>query len=139
MPQPSREAGAALLFTISKTDVMKNIYTALALLLPFWAAGQTKFDNTWIFGYAYSDTTTDGTIVRFDKGYPEYTAFKIPWAVTNANAAISDTKGKLMFYSNGCKIMNSQHKIMKNGNGINQGGYFYEQWFVKNLSSWQRT
>ncbi len=34
---------------------------------------------------------------------------------------MSDIQGNLQYYSNGCEIMNTQDKIMKNGNKINPG------------------
>ncbi len=128
MPQPSREAGAALLFTLLMTDAMKNISAVLVLLMPLWVLGQAKFDNTWVFGYDYSDTSSskDGTIIQFINGDIQYTAFEIPWGL-KANAAISNSSGQLLFYTNGCKIMSSKHEIMISGNGINEGGYYYEQ------------
>jgi hypothetical protein len=38
-----------------------------------------------------------------------------------SNTSMSDATGKLLFYSNGCYIVNAAHQIMENGDSINPG------------------
>ena len=38
-----------------------------------------------------------------------------------SNTSVSDPEGKLLFYSNGCKIINAKGKLMLNGDSINPG------------------
>jgi hypothetical protein len=37
---------------------------------------------------------------------------------------ISDAEGNLLFYSNGCFVMNNEHEMMENGDDINIGEYY---------------
>lgn len=108
---------------------MKNISAALVLFMPFLLSAQVKHDNTWLFGYTADDTISTGyggTLVSFNNGTPHSTYFNIPFAL-DANASISDQSGKLLFYTNGCKILGIDHKEIKNGMEINKGGYYYDQ------------
>ncbi|GIV32304.1 MAG: hypothetical protein KatS3mg030_610 [Saprospiraceae bacterium] len=36
---------------------------------------------------------------------------------------MSDAEGHLLFYSNGCEVMNWAHQLVENGDSINPGSY----------------
>ncbi len=44
------------------------------------------------------------------------------------NALICDREGNLLFYSNGCAVADRLHRIMPNGEGINDGEFFQTLW-----------
>lgn len=50
----------------------------------------------------------------------------------DANASMSDSSGNLLFYTDGCSVANSEHQIMENGTGINEGGIIYKQYCADN-------
>lgn len=44
--------------------------------------------------------------------------------IHGANVTISDVEGKLLWYSNGCEIINRYHQTMENGDSINYNAYW---------------
>ncbi|GAB4497447.1 MAG: hypothetical protein OHK0019_31080 [Saprospiraceae bacterium] len=96
---------------------------------PVLLQAQVKFDNTWIFGDNLSDTSGGkfwGAILDFKETPPNLSFFQIPVDL-DATAMISDSAGNLLFYSNGCIILNRKHEAMPNGDSINFGGATYQQ------------
>jgi len=43
---------------------------------------------------------------------------------TGLNASIADEEGNLLFYSNGCQVVDANHQIMPNGTELNNNDYF---------------
>lgn len=106
-----------------------RLWFLLFTLLPLLSSAQVKFDYTWIFGDNYVDTAAGdfgGAILDFKKSPPSLSFFQIPIDL-QATAMISDSTGNLLFYTNGCVVMNRQHELMENGDDINVGGLVYEQ------------
>lgn len=109
---------------------MKKV-AALFILLLF--AGRTlcaqgKEDYTWVLGYPNDPPTeihplVGGSLLSFKNGPPDTSRF-VTGAGMTMSASISDDKGDLLFYSNGCEVFNAKHQIMPNGDAINFGvGY----------------
>ncbi len=93
--------------------------TILALLfsVPFlW--GQEKWDYNWFLG-GYS--SGEGLKLTFSPTLSgiEFTQTNIK--MEGSNTSMSDADGNLLFYSNGCKIVNAQGEVMLNGDSINPG------------------
>jgi len=68
----------------------------------------------------------------FDWRSGEFDSYYLP--LTNeigvSNASICDEEtGKLLFYSNGCRILNANHEVMENGEGINEGFHYQDYCF----------
>ncbi len=111
---------------------MKYVFILIILLpcLPNYStAQQAKNDYNWIFGYGPMPAgypEYNGTLLDFSKNPLEQLYFDIPVDLY-ASAVVSDSLGKLLFYSNGCKILTAGHKLMQNGDEINKGGLLYEQ------------
>ena len=104
------------------------------VLLPFLpgssTAQQAKNDYNWTFGYGPMPVgypEYNGTLLDFNKHPVEQLYFNIPVDL-QSSAVISDSLGKLLFYSNGCKILTAGHKLMQNGDKINEGGWVYEHY-----------
>ncbi|MCK6695761.1 MAG: hypothetical protein L6Q97_27110, partial [Thermoanaerobaculia bacterium] len=82
-------------------------------------------DNTMMFGYA--SNTGPGNpldfcinILTFDNGEMTITDNQeINMFFNDTDAAISDVNGNLLFYYNGIYINDASHKVMQNGNDIN--------------------
>jgi hypothetical protein len=96
---------------------MKKII--LMLLISASLYGQ-KHDNIWPMGYKYDscnyyiDFTDSFEIVPYCLGLDLFQM---------GNSAISDSTGKLLFYTNGNRIADSSHQIMLNGTGLNNTNY----------------
>jgi hypothetical protein len=90
--------------------------------------GQGKEDYTWILGYPPNDPIvhTGGTILNFKAAEIEKNTFHISVQMSNGTQ-ISDDKGDLLFYSNGCKILNGKHKLIESGENINPGA-LHDEW-----------
>ncbi len=109
-------------------------YTILIILLSCLhntlSAQQAKYDYNWPLSYRTSDITDhpeyNGTLLNFQINPVKRSYFEIPFFL-DASAAISDSLGHLLFYSNGCSIAHAEHKRMKNGDKINEGGQVYGQ------------
>lgn len=84
---------------------------------------QNQHDAIWLFGSPRllpTDTQFGGSMLDFRSGVPEASYFELD-IFLDPTAIISDENGELVFYTNGCKIMNAQHEIMENGDTINAG------------------
>ncbi len=86
-----------------------------------------KHDYVWIHGqYSpqatppwydfYFDFTTFPPIILIDSSIVD--------GFTNDNLSLADHEGKLIFYSDGCKIKNAQSLIVDNGDSLNTGATF---------------
>ena len=89
---------------------------------------QSKYDYVWINGY---DSTLDDGIegLCFDFNNSLNTE-KCESALEFylSNASICDDNGKLLLYTNGCKIANGNHQIIENGDSINYGPFLEYFW-----------
>ena len=82
---------------------------------------QNKQDYVWLFGL-------DHTPSLVDKGYRiDFNVKPFTIQVTNNgigfaqnNASICDKDGNLLFYTNGCAVLNKEANIMPNGDSINE-------------------
>lgn len=80
---------------------------------------QNLQNSNWVLG-----TPGHGTLLEFKD------SLTLTWCqpalyLTGSNAIISDSTGKLLFYTNSCWVANSEHKIMKNGDSLNLNLYKY--------------
>ncbi len=90
-------------------------------------AAQLKYDYTWIFGtdYDFDIPGVETTIVDFNKNPPTQRNITGIIRLSSGPAYISDPNtGRLLFYTNGCKIIDSTHQVMENGDRINEGEYY---------------
>lgn len=87
---------------------MKPWILYLLLITPATAIAQGEFSN-WYFG------TNAG--MTFKTGGPQKVALSAMQAGEGV-ASISDASGNLLFYSNGLKIWDRTHQLMKNGNDL---------------------
>jgi hypothetical protein len=102
----------------------KPTHIALALLFSITSLfGQEKRDYQWIIGYDYSGPNDKIISMNFTEN-PVFVSH-IPtvsgFGMEGSNTSMSDKEGNLLFYSNGCKIVNAKGEVMQNGDGINPG------------------
>ncbi len=88
--------------------------------------GQYKYDYNWLIGSGINaklDTTFSFGITEFNFNNNPIYKYRGEMSLDFGTSSLfmSDSLGQLLFYSNGCEIMNTQDKIMKNGNKINPG------------------
>jgi hypothetical protein len=94
----------------------------LNLIVFNYAYGQVKQDYQWIMGY---DQAADPKIINLDFNFCNNSISQAStidgfW-MEGSNTSMSDTNGNLLFYSNGCYIINKAGEVMDNGEGINPG------------------
>ena len=103
---------------------MKRISLLVYLSFSILAlVAQNQHDAIWLFGSPRllpTDTQFGGSMLDFKSGVPEASYFELG-IFLDPTATICDENGELVFYTNGCKIMNAQHEIMENGDTINAG------------------
>ncbi len=87
--------------------------------------GQNKQDYQWIIGHDTSLLDTGGNGIQFNFKYCPVETSNIStvhnFYMEGANTSMSDEEGNLLFYSNGCYIVNREGFIMENGDSINPG------------------
>lgn len=88
----------------------------------FVTFSQSKNDYKWIFGSSYQveKKIVKGCIIDF-KNKGRIDTADMHDGVANHNAPISDRDGNLLFYFNGCRIIDSTFLLMDNGDSINYG------------------
>ncbi|MFZ1702706.1 MAG: hypothetical protein WAT79_00090 [Saprospiraceae bacterium] len=85
------------------------------------SAWSQKYDYTWILGYEYNtskeggfDDAAEGMILRFNQSPPLLEKHPIPFEMLSSSVLSHPETGELMFYTNGCRIMDKNHHIMEN-------------------------
>jgi hypothetical protein len=84
-----------------------------------------KRDNIWVLGYGGEGPTKDtfysNMIINFKEKPVDAKKLATEMNFNDDIAMISDTSGKLLFYTNGIYIADASHQPMKNGNNLNPG------------------
>lgn len=85
-------------------------------------SAQNKRDYTWIFGITLISPfhETKGNIMDFNN-HGRIDTLIMYENVADHNAEISDLNGDLLFYFNGCRIVSGTSQLMDNGDSINFG------------------
>jgi hypothetical protein len=102
----------------------KPTITLLALLFSVTSIwGQEKRDYQWIIGYDYSGLPDQIISMNFLENpvFISQIATASGFWMEGSNTSMSNAEGNLLFYSNGCKIVNAQGEVMLNGDSINPG------------------
>lgn len=89
-----------------------------------------KEDFNWLGGYNYDNLPPDTLIIegyRIDfnnKPFRIDNNIDVKYGILGNNASISDKNGNLLFYTNGCAVLDRNMNIMPNGDSINGGKWF---------------
>ena len=104
------------------TRKMNKLLILFGLLLHGNLSAQ-KHDNVWPGGLnEYPGAPANGNyLIRFDNGSPVVDAVDLKMNFESTVAAISDSTGKLLYYTNGCSILNGNGDTINNGTGLNPG------------------
>lgn len=96
--------------------------TSILLLILLYTTAilqaQNKRDYQWIIG---GNSIGNGIALDFNASPVEITGKKTGIFMASSNTSMSDSSGKLLYYSNGCRIMNASAETMENGDEINPG------------------
>jgi len=102
----------------------KQILTLLLILFKLVnGISQDKSDYLWMFGADIEWDTihvVKGSQIDFNRNARLDTTIRYV-TLTQNNTSICDKEGRLMFYFNGCRVIDSTEQIMLNGDSINYG------------------
>ena len=108
------------------------IFISLMLLSDVFA--QSKQDYHWLFGRENPSLPLDvGYTIDFNEKPANPKFLKIGSTLNSQNAVISDVGGELLFYTNGCKVLNAEAEQMENGDSLNYDEYW--EWFNINCDT----
>lgn len=105
--------------------MIKGIFLSFFVCIASYSFCQDKYDNIWLLGYPPNlpSLKVGGSSIDFKSLNPEVTYFEISIAL-GANSSICDADGNLLFYTNGCQIINNKHELMLSGDSLNYGDIF---------------
>jgi hypothetical protein len=111
-------------------NMMKWVVIFVTLFMADTILCQIKGDYIWIGGIEFTADMAkiNGHKMDFNNSdmQPEFQEMKLGF--TDNNTSICDDDGKLLFYTNGCAVMNRNHEVMPNGDSINAGQWFDIYW-----------
>lgn len=98
---------------------------------------QNKRDYTWIFGITLISPfhETKGNIMDFNN-HGRIDTLIMYENVADHNAEISSQNGNLLFYFNGCRIVSGTSQLMENGDSINFGKTWQNDYCGYNYSTY---
>ena len=109
---------------------MKELLSVLSLLIVFNILSAQKQDYVWTFG---GDGSTDpgvqGMQIDFKDSDFNVKVIDLPHRNIRSHASICDREGNLLFYTNGCAVINRDQQVMPHGDSLNQN-----EW--KDLFGW---
>jgi hypothetical protein len=118
----TRDNGLSLLHFI-----MNNLLLTCCFSVFFTSArlayAQDKHDFTWILGYGGPSNPVffiGGNHIDFNSGNPAIDYFYLENDM-DSPMIMSDSTGRLQFYTNGCAVFDKNHQLMENGDELNSG------------------
>ncbi len=102
----------------------KQLLILLVLYLGIiYATAQPKYDKNWVIGYGQktSKDTINGALLTFNNKELIVNPIRKDLWMDATSTTISNKNGQLLFYSNGCRINNPNHKLITNGDSIGKG------------------
>jgi hypothetical protein len=80
-----------------------------------------KYDNNWLVCQTIYGPPYPSNVLNFGQGFPILNDVNSPIPISGTNLMMSDTNGKLIFYSNGVDISDASNHVMVNGDSIYEG------------------
>lgn len=104
---------------------MKNFLVYLILSALVNLSYCQNHDINWMFGGTnFIPGEKDGILLNFDESKRKILQQEIEIAIDQQNGTISDADGKLLFYSNGCKVIGADHEMIEGGDSLNYGEWY---------------
>ncbi len=104
---------------------MKLIYLLALVFIPSAIFGQFKYDYHWTIGYDTSLLDPGGDMILMDFNQDPISVQTVKtvdnFLSLGSVSTMSDSQGKLIFYTSGCYVVDAAHEIMENGDSINPG------------------
>jgi hypothetical protein len=103
---------------------MKQLLLLLYCFLALDPVFSQKYDYVWLSGvYNLADDSATNFIVDFKTFPPVVDKIDSKTLMIDANISMSDKDGELAFYTNMCKVKNSEHETLYNGEGLSLGPF----------------
>jgi len=102
---------------------MKKVCLLLCFTVLASICTSQKYDYNWVMGYdshlGFPDI--EGVFLDFNQIPVSVNYAPVPIWMRTSLGCISDSSGQLLFYTNGCSILNVDNEIIENGSGLNPG------------------
>lgn len=100
---------------------MKHLILVSILFLHFPVFSQSKYDYVWLLGYDHEVKPGVQSYI-FDFKEKPFSPKKdeIGLGMDGNNASMCDKDGDLLFYTNGCAVLNQNKEVMPHGDSINE-------------------
>ncbi len=112
---------------------MKYFYPIILLLFFIFDLSAQNHDAHWILGYSPVDFGIDSTLGKddgvlfdFTNGELDVQYFPKNVRVFETAMIMSDSVGIFQFYSNGKAIYNAENELIENGDSINYGQFYWD-------------
>lgn len=108
----------------------KRILSLCIFLYSSFLFSQSKQDYVWFLGddHVSQIEGIQALKIDFNDADPQFVVHNNGLEFDNNNASICNKEGSLLFYTNGCAVVNTNHQIMLNGHVINEGEFLNEVW-----------
>ena len=105
----------------------------LFIILNVSAVFAQKQDYVWLGGIDQvpGNNVVDAYAIDFKEEGATYKHRDFLYGFDTYNASICDKDGNLLFYTNGCAILNSDNSIMENGDSLNYNSWW--EWWTNGL------
>lgn len=104
-------------------------FTLLLILIPTFIWSQSKYDYNWPLGYfsnVNDSTSFFGNVVTFSESSVGVKELNLGIRLNQYLGCISDKEGELLFYTNGCQVVDADGVLLENGDSINVNSDFWE-------------
>jgi hypothetical protein len=98
--------------------MIRIILVCLISSLHLASFAQSKQDYVWLFGQSSEASAFLGFKFDFNKPPMDVEVQDVYYGMGKANASICDKNGSLLFYMNGCAVMNKDFSMMTNGDSL---------------------
>ena len=107
-----------------------TIFTVLSIIILALNSYAQKQDYVWPTGRDYQgiDEIKRGAIIDFNEKGAKFESGVIGYNFHSYSASICNENGRLLFYTNGCAVLDSTGSLAENGDSLNYNEWFEERW-----------
>jgi hypothetical protein len=99
------------------------LFAFLCFIFSHTASAQNKEGYTWVLGYPPDPCCPawfiDGSMINFSDNTPDTAKFLALRSMFSSCSISEESDGNLLFYSNGCDLINRNNEIMEDGENVN--------------------